>query len=405
VSQAALDYVLGDAVVKALPASEKFLLRQIAMLHDLRVNCAYANVVFLAEQTMNSPRNCRRLLASLEKRGLLSRHAIERNNGSQTSNEYELPGMRVSTAVTEQARQQVFKTSRKRRASQLSLMLGDGGDVLTTNRSDGLAVAETYANGSIGLAVATDANTGMDVVEIGGECPPPPDNCCPPPPGQQLSSLDVLLDVLSDVPLPLPLLETRSGGKTSNGKSAWSEQKLEATASAKAKATTQVLQAPEVSTESVVEASLSSGAGRESYAPGFRVSGRVIPFRKRRMDADQERAQLDGFEAALFDVTMVVLGECGIAAKNATRLQRLAVSEALRDEAERSGENLNAVAARAVNRWNLYVESSWALFRVVGVRKFFTEGYWLDKAGHPWDWDKAALAKRRSQTNAGIGMR
>jgi len=145
--------------------------------------------------------------------------------------------------------------------------------------------------------------------------------------------------------------------------------------------------------------------GMSSGGAARTAGAKLIPFRGRRPDAEQERARLDGFEAALFDVTMEVLGECGIASKNVTRRQRIAVSEALRDEHERCGEALHAIAVLAVKQWELYLESAWALWRVVGVRQFFAEGYWLQKGGHPWDWDKAALAERRNRSNSGIGMR
>jgi hypothetical protein len=178
-----------------------------------------------------------------------------------------------------------------------------------------------------------------------------------------------------------------SSGKS---KSADQSEKQKATASANATATTLVMREPVVSMERAGETGMSSG-------------GRVIPFRGRRPDPESERALLEGFEAALFDVTMMVLGGCGIAPKNVTRRQRLAVSEALRDEQERCGESLQDVAQRSVMMWEEYLKSAWALFRVVGVRQFFAECYWLDD--RRWNWDKAALAERRSRTNAGIGMR
>lgn len=404
-SQAALDYVRDSAAVKALPAAEKMVLEKLAMLHRLEVNCAFAPVADLARLCLiggkDAQRQCRRILERLEKKGFILRHRSIRNNGSHTSNEYELLGLRAGTAVTEQMRQQVFTTPRTRVAAQLSLSL-DGGELAggtecNTNGSESSAVVSEVdgANGSSGSAVAAEVPNGSEssavglVVQKDDEVSAHPRTpMCPPPPGQpRVSALDVVLEARNELELPLPPLSVPECGKSKN---ADQRQERKATASAKATATTPVLRAPGASIERVGESGLSSAAAR------------VIPFRGRRLDAEQERAQLDGFEAALFDVTMVVLCECGIARANATRRQRLAVSEALREKALRSGESLSALGALAVNRWNLYLESAWALSRVVGVRQFFAEGYWLEKAGHPWDWNYAAIRERRG---SGIGMR
>jgi hypothetical protein len=386
VSQAALDYVQGSAAVKALPAAEKLVLRQLAMLHNLQVNCAFAFISDIATLSLiggkDPERQCRRILQRLEKKGFILRHTSVRNNGSQTSNEYELLGLKAGMAVTEQMRQQMFTTPRTRVAAQLSLSLGDGavvdGKERDANGSESSAVAGETPNRGDSLAVEND-----DEVSSLPRTPR-----CPPPPGRSgVSALDVVLEASKEV---IPPYAPPAVPACAKSKSANQEQEQRTTASAKAKATTPVMRSAEVSMERGGEAGMSFG--------------RVIPFRRRR-DAEAERAQLDGFEAALFDVTMVVLGECGIAPKNVTRRQRIAVSEALRNEAERSGENLSALGAYAINRWDEYLKSAWALWRVVGVRQFFAEGYWLEQSGHPWDWDKAALAERRNRGNAGIGMR
>ena len=138
-----------------------------------------------------------------------------------------------------------------------------------------------------------------------------------------------------------------------------------------------------------------------------RSSGaRVLPFARRRRDADP-RQGLDADALLLYEITMNVLGECGVASKNVTRCQRIAVGEALRDEVERSGEALALVAARAITRWDEYLEAHAAglLFRVVGVKRFFAEGYWLENAGHPWDWDKTAMRQMRGKSGTRLGMR
>jgi hypothetical protein len=197
-------------------------------------------------------------------------------------------------------------------------------------------------------------------------------------------------------PLPLPqlpqVLKSYADGESeSKGKNAGQEQEQKATASAKATATTSSLRAPGVSTESVGEAGLSSG-------PGFRVGGAVVEFRGRR----QVEEELDGLDAAVRDEAIVVLVRCGIPPGTATRRERKAVEAALHMECLRTGKPVADVGRKASNAWLAYVSQSALLYRVVGLRKFLSEGYWLDN-GRPWDWNQQALAERQRKLDAGIG--
>lgn len=198
---------------------------------------------------------------------------------------------------------------------------------------------------------------------------------------------------------PLPLPFDVDCEETSKSKSADQGQERKATASANATATPSANEAAVASTERVGEASLSSG-------PGFRVGSNVIPFgRRARRDADP-REGLDGEEAALFDETMRVLGACGIAPKNATRRQCNAVTEALRMHVACNQDCSIAQAGTvATETWDAYLKahSQGLLWRVVGLQKFFAEGYWLEN-GHPWDWNASAVADRQRRINSGIGM-
>ena len=384
VSQEALDYVQNSPAVKALPGAEKLVLRQIAMLHRLEVNCAYVGVPQLTLLSLiggkDPERQCRRILRRLEQRGLLLRHASTRSNGSQMSNEYEIPGMRMGTAVTEQMRQQVFRVPRTRVAAQLALSLGDGAipdSSADTNRSTSLAVADS-AVGSVGLAVEKTPEVSS---------PPLTPRVSSPPLTPRVSALDVKFDVIFDRDLPLPPLAAVECGKTGNGNrngnSADQGQKQEATARATATATTSAIAEALPQRECV-------------GSPAQRPPRRVLPFRRLR-DAAAERERLDGFEAALFDVAMSILCHCGIAPKNATRRQWLAVSEALRDEVQRTGASLQDVEQDACKMWDDYTHAGdeGMLWRVVGAREFFAEGYWRKASGRSWDWDKAALSDRR----------
>jgi hypothetical protein len=71
-------------------------------------------------------------------------------------------------------------------------------------------------------------------------------------------------------------------------------------------------------------------------------------------------------------------------------------------EMARTGASAAALGEKMVGRWRSYVAASNYLWRVVGVLKFFAEGYWLDH-GRPWDWNQAALAEGKRRADAGIG--
>jgi hypothetical protein len=197
-------------------------------------------------------------------------------------------------------------------------------------------------------------------------------------------------------PLPLPqlpqVLKSYADGESeSKGKDAGQEQRQRTTASAKATATTSSLGAAGVSAESVGEARMSSG-------PGFRVGGAVVEFRGRR----RVEEELDGLDAAVRDEATVVLVRCGIPPGTATRRERKAVEAALHMECLRTGKPAADVGRKASNAWLAYVSQAALLYRVVGLRKFLSEGYWLDN-GRPWDWNHQALAERQRKLDAGIG--
>jgi hypothetical protein len=178
------------------------------------------------------------------------------------------------------------------------------------------------------------------------------------------------------------------GAACAKSKSADQEQERRTTASAKAKATTPVMRSAEASMER------GGGSGMNS--------GRVIPFRGRR-DPEIIRAGLDGFEAALFDETMRVLGECGMGPKSVTRRMRNAVEDALRARMESEQCSLADAGSYLTERWDLYVECRHSLTNLVEARRFFAEGYWLDD--RRWDWSLAAKEHLSRLGAARTGMR
>ncbi|QMV19674.1 hypothetical protein GOB94_13980 [Granulicella sp. 5B5] len=152
------------------------------------------------------------------------------------------------------------------------------------------------------------------------------------------------------------------------------------TASARATATTPVLQAPGVSMER-----------------GGELGGRVLPFRRMRepRDPHQARALLDESAQRLFDIAIDVLEACGIPREVCTRSQRNAVMAQLRLEVQTTGKALALVAAAGIEMWIEYqrMASAGFLLRVVGPKEFFRDGYWLDEAR--WGWDKIGMRERR----------
>jgi hypothetical protein len=386
VSQAALDYVQSSAAVKALPAAEKLVLRQLAMLHKLEVNCAFAGIPDITTLSLiggkDPQRQCRRILERLEKKGFILRHKSIRNNGSQTSNEYELLGLRAGTAVTEQMRQQVFTTPRTRVAAQLSLSLGDGavvgGKEDDANGSDSSAVADETPNRSESLAVGKQREVSPH---------PRTPRVSSSPRTAKVSALDVVLEASKEVILPLPPLAVPVCAKS---KSANQEQEQRTTASANATATTQAMPKAEAATRFAGETGMSSG-----------WAGRVIPFRSSR-DPEALRSRLDGIEAALFDETMRVLGECGVGPKSSNRRQRNAVEDALRARMDRETCSMAAAGEYLVREWEAYVGSTASLAKVVEARRFFAEGYWQNRSR--WDWSLEAKARMVQSSKASVGM-
>jgi hypothetical protein len=405
VSQDALDYVEGSAAVKALPGAEKLVLRQLALLHKLEVNCAFVGMETLARMSLiggkDPVRQCRRIVERLEKKGFVVRHqslaAGGMGVGRQMSNEYELPGMKVSTAVGEQLRQQVFKVPRQRVAAQLSLLTVDGALSITNeaNGAKGLAVVDTQETvGGESSAVVELELRGTDVekpVEENGKCPGGVGRLGVR--GEEdalVSALDVNLDVISEVITPLPPLKPVVAADMCKSNDADQGRKAKATASARATATTSSLEAGEVSTESGGEARLSSG-------PGFRVGSRVVPFGGKRYE------DLDGLDLALREETVEVLRLCGVPPETSRRRQRMAVEAAIRLEVLRSGDAVAEVGALAVRQWRDYLRTSrmGLLFKVVELRKFFAEGMWLDVGS--WNYDSRVVKEQQRYRNAGIG--
>jgi hypothetical protein len=382
VSQEARDYVETAPEILVLRPAEKMVVRQIAVMYDDAVGCAYCSNGKLARMCMISGkdggvRQLQRVIKRLEGKGVVARHMTVRaagmGIGSQFVNEYTFPMMKVSTVVTEQDRRRVFKVPRQRVAAQLCLLPLEGAMVATqpVNRGDSPAVTdgdEKQANGDAlrpaGAAAGGDGATKRAgrPVDFDAKCRGGGRHLGVVGEGDTyVSPLDVALEVSSEKnhPLPPPCSgEARKSNSNSNGKNAWS---------------------------------------------GRRGTGGVREPR----DWQAARALLDGEDAALFDEALAVLLHCGLPAESSTRSQRNAVTAQLGLQAERSGLSVAAVGQVARQRWSEYMGAARAerLYRVVGVREFFAGCLWLGEERWSWKQETAAEredARRRAQASVGV---
>jgi hypothetical protein len=322
-------------------------------------------------------RQCRRILERLEARGFLVRHHSLRPNGSWTTNEYELPGMKVSTAVDAQARQRVFKVPRTRVAAQLSLLMDDGAMVVKKKRSK-TDRSDAKASGS------AEVETVEKIEEVSAQ---PRTPMCPPPPGHsEVSALEVVFDVALDVlSLPLPLLGPVECVKTG----LTGQEQEQANAKTTANAKTGASEAARVPAESAGE-------------PGT-SSGRVLEFKLPRQERRRERArvELDGMDAAIFDQANDVLEQCGVPLDGSTRRLRQTVGRAIERVVKLVGCPIAIAGELAVSRWKLYERDrdrgllAWSF----GMRNFFKLDAWLYSEKWPY------RTKSQGRFDARIGMR
>jgi hypothetical protein len=379
VSQIALDYLMSSDAVKALPGNDKLVLRAIALTWNPEVGCAFPNVAFLASQALlggkDPERQCRRILERLEAKGFLVRHVSLRPNGSHTTNEYELPGMKASTAVDAQARQRVFKVPRTRVAAQLSLLMDDGAMVAKKKRSK-TDRSDAKAAGS------AEVETVEKFDEVSAQ---PRTPMCPPPPGHpEVSALEVVFDVALDVPLSLPLLKPVECVKASST----GQEQEQANARATTNAKTGASEAAMASTESAGE-------------PGT-SSGRVLEFRLPRQDRRRERLRvdLDGMDAAIFDEANDVLEQCGVPVDASTRRLRQTVGRAIERVVKLDACTIAQAGDVAVSRWQMYERDrdrgllAWSF----GMRNFFKLDAWL----YPDKWPYRT--KSQGRFDARVGM-
>jgi hypothetical protein len=380
VSQEAIEFVRALAASpagKTIPQSQRSVLRVLAFRHRLEVNCAWAPVPDIATESLMSERSVQRALTAMEKRGLILRYRAVRPNGSQTSNEYEFPGMR-SMAVTAEMRQQVFTRARDRMPTQLGLCLGlemvtEGELERDANGSQGSAVdCEQESTHNIATNEGLDGSVvGQDVCGNRREMSPPPVTTVVTPPGDSMVSPleDSFEDSLKRTP-PLPRLIDVECGKAKAPINASAEAR--ATASARATATT----------SATVEMSFgAAGEGEAGMSSGRDLSG-----------------SFDGVEAALWIQAESVLRGCGIAPGSSTRRQRKAVMDALAWYAETMDVALNQAGEYACSQRRYYLNRAEGIVRKVDVRRFFSEGIWLQ------DW-KSPRGNRRGGFDATVGMR
>jgi hypothetical protein len=389
---------------RGVKMAERSVLRAVALMVDAKVGFCYAPMAKIAEEAlMPDERQARRSIALLERKGLVRRHvSVRSRDRSQTTNEYELPGMagwdlrsgmreldgvgtggvaegaeRVDQASTVQSaglvqestaearrRRQVFKIGRDRIAK-------DGPMQLPLER-------RRRPNPNL-------EGRGLGV-EDGVDCPGGPGQQVSAPPGQQVSARDVVVDVVfEDIPTPTPI---PGAGKVQ--KPLHDAKSREATAAATAAATTGAGEAAEAATGSrgrrslsLARARVAGEAGRAREADG--ANGFEFGTGASRLETGSREELLE------LEATRVLMA-CGIAPDASTRRLRAAVVDALRLRCEQTRVRdepgiVGEAGDLAVRRWNEYSAAAGArrLTYVVGVRKFFAGGVWLNPAVWPFE--------------------
>jgi hypothetical protein len=417
VSQEAIEFVRALAASpagKTIPQSQRSVLRVLAFRHRLEVNCAWPSVPDIATEALMSVRSVQRALAALEKRGLIMRHKAVRPNGSCASDEYEFAGMKSAAVGMDSIvmRRQVFTSPRARMPQQLDLSLADAGvydaigasnaccsavvccDEESRNASNGDSVGVGHLdNGLPGPASLEHrgettqviaANEGQQSSVVGqdacgnrSEMSPPPVTTVVTPPGDNMvSPLEYSSEYISKITPPLPRLSGTECVKASAKTPINASAEARATASARATATT----------SATVEMSFGAAVGVEA---GIRSAGELS-------------GTIDGVDAALWMEAESVLGGCGIAPGSRTRRHRKAVMDAIAWYAETMGVSLDRAGSHACSQRRSYLNRAEGIVRKVDVRRFFSEGIWLQ------DWKSPAYeprGNRRGGFDATVGMR
>jgi hypothetical protein len=380
---------------KPLSSAELRVLKALAYLHNEYVWCAWPSTHSLAQMTDMSQSHCRRTLAGLVQRGVLLRFFVESERwGETTSNEYEFVGLSHED-VSQETRDMVFKYKRTRAAVQLSLRRGGRQRKLSGTSGERSAEQNELQDVVAGASMADDARISVggpdasvaelddcDVVEksVGVVVGDNHSSCGGQPLWLPVESLRELH--MDCIPPVFPHADAELCKSPPDAELqvclVMAKTEARATASAKATATTSSLRSPSVSME---------GTGKT----GMSSRGRVISISRGRRapDVRSEREQLDGIEAALWDVMAHVLGRCGLALDNTRRSLRVGVMNAIQHHASSGDQSIAQLGDRMAAAWLRYLEHSWALFRKVELRRFVADSYWLDD--NRWDWDKRAL--------------
>jgi DNA-binding Lrp family transcriptional regulator len=397
-SEVAIEYVQGLVKGKAaapdgkpMSSAELRVLKALAALHNEYVWCAWVKTNSLARMTDMSQSHVRRQIERMVKRGILRRYFVvnEGHWDEQAANDYEFVALGVKE-VSQEQRDIVMKYRRVRSAIQLSLRRGGrqrkgAGSTSGEQRAEGSNESVQAVQDAVAY-VESDELEISDVAldDVAGDDPPFAVQMCVDGVvggnyhdcGGQLPRLpiELLKNLHSDITLSLPSPSARQSVEKLPIMT-----KANATARAKATATTSSTEAGWVSMERAGEAGMSSRRGRDEAGLG---GGGV------------ERG-LDEFDEPVRQAVRWVLGECNVAPATATRTLRKAVGVALLFGIERKGFDLATTAERMVASWHEYMKMGWALYRKLELRRFLCEGLWLDQ--NRWDWDKQAIRERRQR--------
>ncbi len=325
-------------------ARERLVMAALAVFADEN-GVAYPRIDLLAELSLQSERNLPTLLKRLEQQGWLS---IDKRKASSWSSRGFVRQGNVYRLNLGKLTDRAERAKAKRRGEDVHPPAGvDNG--IDERQNGPRRTAES---------VSTNGKTRVDERQKGG-----------------LLNRTIELDELSELKPPKAPPYDPQGGKLGD---AWSKQKPEARASAKATAETERSDAPVTQ----------RGSGN-----GERTSSRW------RRGSELNALSADGEEAALAMEVRGVMRACNF---SPGALER-AIAEQLAQRVESTRCSINDAGQLMVQRWRQILADMPLLYRSMSPMKFFREGLWLTPAAWPYDRQRVAEGQFRAQ--AGVGMR
>jgi hypothetical protein len=321
---------------KRITAMERLVLEALAFDYHDELGYGFRRMAEIAEGLHISVTYCRRIIAALEKKGLVARQATRDRKGFQVSNNYCLPALAVSKTPMQQ-----IEAERK---------------LLYAFRAP---MAKQQVMGIAPAKVSGDVEMRRDSVGPGDTlCVGPGETLCVGPRKR--------IEREKESEPPKPPLPTVESAKTFLGKA-----EARATANATAKAAT--VAARDLSRQ------LGDGG---SYSMSSRAGEIMRRDRATESAGMPMEAQLDGEDAAWHAEVCWVTSACDV--QNASLMA--VILRAMQGCHARIGGSMHAVGKLAVHRYNQYYSTEVVRAWYAEPRRFFRDGLWLRPAS--WSFDR-----------------